>query len=44
MAAPGAQRERAVEAIALTRMAIDALARGGLGYVLITARAGPPLG
>jgi arsenite methyltransferase len=44
MAAPGAQRERAVEAIALARMAIDALARGGLGYVLITARAGPPLG
>lgn len=32
------ERERVVEAVALARMAIDAIARGTLGYVLITAR------
>jgi arsenite methyltransferase len=36
---PGDQRERIVEAAALARQAIDAIARGSLGYALITARA-----
>jgi arsenite methyltransferase len=40
LVAPGEQHERVVEAVALARMAIDAIARGSLGYVLITARAG----
>ena len=35
---PGDQRERIREAAALARMAIDAIARGDLGYVLIIAR------
>jgi arsenite methyltransferase len=35
---PGDQRERIREAAALARMAIDAIARGNLGYALITAR------
>jgi arsenite methyltransferase len=35
---PGEQRERIREAAALARMAIDAIARGTLGYALITAR------
>jgi arsenite methyltransferase len=35
---PGEQRERAREAAALARMAIEAIARGNLGYALITAR------
>ena len=35
---PGEQRERAREAAALARMAIEAIARGSLGYALITAR------
>jgi arsenite methyltransferase len=39
MLAAAEQRERVVEAIALARMAIDAIARGSLGYALITARA-----
>lgn len=42
LAAPGEQRERATQAAALARMAIDAIARGTLGYALITARAGLP--
>jgi arsenite methyltransferase len=33
------QRDRAVEASALARMALDAIARGTLGYALIAARA-----
>jgi arsenite methyltransferase len=39
MAASGEERERVVEAVALARMAIDAIARGNLGYALVTARA-----
>ena len=39
LAAPGEERERVVQAVALARMAIDAIARGNLGYALITARA-----
>jgi arsenite methyltransferase len=35
---PGEQRERIREAAALARLAIDAIARGTLGYALITAR------
>jgi arsenite methyltransferase len=35
---PGEQRERAREAAALAHMAIEAIARGSLGYALITAR------
>jgi arsenite methyltransferase len=39
MLAPrGDQRERIREAAALARLAIDAIARGSLGYALITAR------
>jgi arsenite methyltransferase len=38
LAPPGEQRERIREAAALARMAIDAIARGTLGYALITAR------
>jgi arsenite methyltransferase len=39
---PGDLRERAGEAAALARMAIEAIARGSLGYVLIAAsRIGP---
>jgi arsenite methyltransferase len=38
VAPPGEQRERAREAAALARMAIEAIARGTLGYALITAR------
>ena len=37
-APPGDQRERIREAGALARLAIDAIARGSLGYALITAR------
>jgi arsenite methyltransferase len=35
LAPPGEQRERVREAAALARMAIDAIARGSLGYALI---------
>jgi arsenite methyltransferase len=35
---PGDQRERIREAAAFARLAIDAIARGHLGYALITAR------
>jgi ubiquinone/menaquinone biosynthesis C-methylase UbiE len=35
---PGEQRERTRDAAALARMAIKAIARGSLGYALITAR------
>jgi arsenite methyltransferase len=35
---PGEQRERVAEAASLARMAIDAIARGTLGYALIAAR------
>jgi arsenite methyltransferase len=38
LAPPGEQRERAREAAALARMAIEAIARGSLGYALMTAR------
>jgi hypothetical protein len=38
LAPPGDQRARIREAAALTRMAIDAITRGTLGYALITAR------
>jgi arsenite methyltransferase len=38
LASPGEQRERVREAVALARMAIEAIARGKLGYVLIVAR------
>jgi arsenite methyltransferase len=38
LAAPGDQRDRIREAAALARLAIDAIARGSLGYALITAR------
>jgi arsenite methyltransferase len=38
LAPAGAQRERVREAARLARMAVDAIARGTLGYVLITAR------
>ena len=38
LAPPGDQRERIREAAALARLAIDAIARGSLGYALITAR------
>ena len=38
LAPPGDQRERIREAAALARMAIDAIARGTLGYALITGR------
>jgi arsenite methyltransferase len=38
LAPPGDQRERIREAAALARLAIDAIARGTLGYALITAR------
>jgi arsenite methyltransferase len=38
LAPPGDQRERIREAAALARLAIDAIARGSLGYTLITAR------
>jgi arsenite methyltransferase len=38
MLAPGDQRERVREAAALAGMAIDAIARGDLGYVLIVSR------
>jgi arsenite methyltransferase len=39
LTAPGEQRERVLEAVALARMAIDAIAQGSLGYALIIARA-----
>lgn len=39
MLASGEERERVVQAVALARLAIDAIARGELGYVLIAARA-----
>jgi SAM-dependent methyltransferase len=38
LAPPGEQRDRAAEAAALARMAIDTIARGTLGYALIAAR------
>jgi arsenite methyltransferase len=38
LAPPGDQRERIREAAALARLAVDAIARGSLGYSLITAR------
>jgi arsenite methyltransferase len=38
LAPPGDQRERICEAVALARLAIDAIASGRLGYALITAR------
>jgi arsenite methyltransferase len=38
VAPPGEQRERAGDAAALARLAIDAITRGSLGYALITAR------
>jgi arsenite methyltransferase len=38
LARPGDQRERIREVAALARLAIDAIARGSLGYALITAR------
>jgi arsenite methyltransferase len=38
LAPPGEQRDRAAEASVLARMAIDAIARGTLGYALIAAR------
>jgi arsenite methyltransferase len=38
VAPPGEQRERARQAATLARSAIEAIARGSLGYVLITAR------
>lgn len=38
LAPPGERRERAREAAALARMAIEAIACGSLGYALITAR------
>jgi arsenite methyltransferase len=38
LAPPGDQRERVREAATLARLAIDAIARGSLGYALITAR------
>ena len=38
LAPPGEQRDRAAEASALAGMAIDAIARGTLGYALIAAR------
>jgi arsenite methyltransferase len=38
LAPAGEQRERAREAATLARMAIEAIARGSLGYALITAR------
>jgi arsenite methyltransferase len=38
LALPGDQRERIREAAGLARLAIDAIARGSLGYALITAR------
>jgi arsenite methyltransferase len=38
LAPPGEQRERMRDAAALARLAIDAIARGSLGYALITAR------
>jgi ubiquinone/menaquinone biosynthesis C-methylase UbiE len=38
LAPPGDQHERIREAAALARMAIDAIARGTLGYALIPAR------
>ena len=38
LAPSGDQRERIREAAALARLAIDAIARGSLGYALITAR------
>jgi arsenite methyltransferase len=38
LAPPGHQRERIREAAALARTAIDAIARGALGYALITGR------
>jgi arsenite methyltransferase len=37
LAPPGEQRDRVAEAASLARMAIDAIARGTLGYVLIAA-------
>jgi arsenite methyltransferase len=39
LAAPGEQRERVIEAVALANTAIEAIAHGSLGYALITARA-----
>ena len=39
LAASEEERERVVEAVALTRMAIDAITGSNLGYTLITARA-----
>ncbi len=38
LAPPGEQRERVREAAALARMAVDAIARGSLGYALIVSR------
>ena len=38
LAPPGEQRERARQAATLARTAIEAIARGSLGYALITAR------
>ena len=38
LAPPGDQRDRIREAAALARLAINAIARGSLGYALITAR------
>jgi arsenite methyltransferase len=42
LAPPGDQRELIREGAALARQAIDAIARGDLGYALITARAPTP--
>jgi arsenite methyltransferase len=39
LAASDEERERVVEAVGFARMAIDAIVRGTLGYVLITAHA-----
>ena len=38
LAPPGDQRDRAASAIGLARLAIDAIADGELGYVIVTAR------
>ena len=38
LAAPGQQRDRVVEALALARLAIESIAQGTLGYALIVAR------
>jgi hypothetical protein len=38
LAPPGEQRDRVAEAASLAHLAIDGIARGTLGYALITAR------